>query len=198
MENYEKKVYSRKLSAAEAATVGPRTWYLPHFGVINPNRPGKVRLVFDSGRDERCFFKYYSVKRSWPDCVILFREKPIGVCAGIVEKFHQLQIITEDQDSRLKSRIEPKDEYVMNVMTRRAHNLLRIKTRKIFDRSFRLPWVRFVLDKRPRISSNARIGLASKSNRSETDSLRMNEEIRNKCMLLIKTASDDFSRFSSY
>ena len=26
----------------------PRIWYLPHFGVTNPNKPGKLRLVFDA------------------------------------------------------------------------------------------------------------------------------------------------------
>ena len=25
-----------------------RHWYIPHFGVRNPNKPGRVRLVFDA------------------------------------------------------------------------------------------------------------------------------------------------------
>ena len=47
---YMEKGYCRKLSEAEAATTTPRTWYLPHFAVTNPNKPGnsKIRLVFDA------------------------------------------------------------------------------------------------------------------------------------------------------
>jgi hypothetical protein len=26
-------------------------WYLPHFGVYNPQKPGKIRVVFDSAAE---------------------------------------------------------------------------------------------------------------------------------------------------
>lgn len=45
---YITKGYSRKLSAAEANIRTNRTWYLPHFGVQSPHKPGKLRLVFDA------------------------------------------------------------------------------------------------------------------------------------------------------
>ena len=36
-----------------------RVWYLPHFGVQNVNKPGKVRLVFDAAVEtENTSFKY--------------------------------------------------------------------------------------------------------------------------------------------
>lgn len=127
MDEYEKKGYSRKISTAEAAKVGPRTWYLPHFGVINTNKPGKVRLVFDAAAEVNGI-SLNSALLSGPDqCQDLatvlskFREKPIGVCADIVEMFHQVQILEEDQDSQRflwrTSRSEAVSEYVMNVMT---------------------------------------------------------------------------------
>ncbi|XP_066910474.1 uncharacterized protein [Clytia hemisphaerica] len=36
------------MTSEEAATEHPRTWYLPQYGVFNPNKPGKIRLVFDA------------------------------------------------------------------------------------------------------------------------------------------------------
>ena len=42
------KGYARKLSQEEAATVGNITWYIPHYPVTNPMKPGKVRVVFDA------------------------------------------------------------------------------------------------------------------------------------------------------
>ena len=43
------KGYARKLSSEEADHLGP--WYLPHFPVINQNKPGKVRIVFDAAAE---------------------------------------------------------------------------------------------------------------------------------------------------
>jgi hypothetical protein len=39
--------YAEKID--DQATIRERTklWYLPHFPVLNPNKPGKLRIVFD-------------------------------------------------------------------------------------------------------------------------------------------------------
>lgn len=44
----EKKGYIRKLDSKEAIRTRDKTWYLPHFGTINPNKPNKLRIVFDA------------------------------------------------------------------------------------------------------------------------------------------------------
>ena len=41
----------RKLSTEEAYFPNVRKWYLLHFGVINPNMPKKVRIVFDAAAE---------------------------------------------------------------------------------------------------------------------------------------------------
>jgi len=46
MEEYVAKGYARNLTPEEATVTGPRTWYLPHFPVLDPNKPGKVQIVF--------------------------------------------------------------------------------------------------------------------------------------------------------
>ena len=47
MEDYIANGYAIKLSEEEASFTKERTWYLPHHGVINPNKP-KVRIVYDA------------------------------------------------------------------------------------------------------------------------------------------------------
>lgn len=48
MTEYEQKGYIRRLTPAESEFEPDKTWYLPHFGVTDPNKPGKLRLVFDA------------------------------------------------------------------------------------------------------------------------------------------------------
>ena len=43
-----KEYIAKGYATEEAEDTGPRTWYLPHFPVLNPNKPGKVRIVFDA------------------------------------------------------------------------------------------------------------------------------------------------------
>lgn len=45
MQEYIDKVYLRKLSETEAKKTSSKTWYLPYFGIIYPN---KIRIMFDA------------------------------------------------------------------------------------------------------------------------------------------------------
>ena len=51
MDDYLEKGYTHRLSPDEVLTSGPKKWYLPHFLVLNPNKPGKVRIVFDAAAE---------------------------------------------------------------------------------------------------------------------------------------------------
>lgn len=48
------KGYARKLFYEAARKISPRTWYLPHFGVRNPSKPKKLRIVFDAAAVVDC------------------------------------------------------------------------------------------------------------------------------------------------
>ncbi|XP_070067097.1 uncharacterized protein [Drosophila virilis] len=55
MDDYVHKGYARRLKQHEVALANSdKLWYLPHFGVENPNKPGKIRLVFDAAAKDRC------------------------------------------------------------------------------------------------------------------------------------------------
>ncbi|XP_067625660.1 uncharacterized protein [Eurosta solidaginis] len=127
MGEYIRKGYVRRLNEAEAQQRGKRTWYLPHFGVRNVNKPEKLRVVFDAAAEVNGV-SLNSVLLSGPDLgqplatiLMKFRQRLVGVCADVVEMFHQVQIRREDQEAqRFLWRIEPEaplEDYVMTVMT---------------------------------------------------------------------------------
>jgi hypothetical protein len=128
LKEYEDKKFIRKLTKEEAGLTTPRTWYLPHFGVVHPNRPGKFRLCFDAAaKTQGVSLNDYLVKG--PDLMqplqwVLwkFRENPIAFTGDIRDMFHQVAVRPEDRHSqrflwRGKDRTNPADVWVMEVMT---------------------------------------------------------------------------------
>ena len=85
--------------------ITPKTWYLPHHVVLNPNKPGKVRVVFDAAS------KFDGVSLNdklltGPDLLnnlvgilMRFRTGKIGVMADIEQMFHQVGVCEDGRDS---------------------------------------------------------------------------------------------------
>lgn len=126
--SYIAKGYARKLSKEEAQQHDSRTWYLPHFAVQNPNKPGKFRLVFDAAATVRGV-SLNSELLSGPDVnvpltkmLFRFRLGLVGICGDIREMFHQVRIRKEDQNSQRflwregNGKSDP-NTYVMEAMT---------------------------------------------------------------------------------
>lgn len=126
--DYIAKGYVRKLTSEELTERHERTWYLPVFPVYNPNKPGKVRLVWDAAATINGV-SLNSALLTGPDLLTplvsvlyKFREFRFAVCGDIREMFHQIVIRGEDQHSQRflwwddKERNEPAT-YVMKVMT---------------------------------------------------------------------------------
>ena len=118
--NYAEEVYR--------PVTGKRIWYLPHFGVRNPNKPGKLRLVFDA-KAETKGISLNSELLAGPDLLnsllgvlFKFRERAVAVTADIREMFLQVKIIEEDQNAqcflwRGMERKKPPRTYKMTSMT---------------------------------------------------------------------------------
>ncbi|XP_036328016.1 uncharacterized protein LOC118740546 [Rhagoletis pomonella] len=128
MESYIEKRYARKLEPAEASMVTSRTWYLPHFAVVNPNKPSKLRMVFDAAAEvngvslNSMLLKGPQEYRPLPSILFHFREGAVGVSGDIKEMFHQLVMQPEDRCAQRflwrdgDSRRQP-NVYEMCVMT---------------------------------------------------------------------------------
>ncbi|XP_055622773.1 uncharacterized protein LOC129766279 [Toxorhynchites rutilus septentrionalis] len=125
---YLEKGYIRKLSKKELSEKKKRVWYLPIFPVLNPNKPGKVRIVWDAAAKTNGV-SLNSMLLIGPDqmtslvsVLIQFRENKVAICGDLREMFHQVRISMDDQDCQRflwrynSTDLEP-STYVMQVMT---------------------------------------------------------------------------------
>ncbi|XP_055542826.1 uncharacterized protein LOC129728414 [Wyeomyia smithii] len=101
--DHVQKGYIRKLSEQELQVKRSRVWYLPMFPVLNANKPGKTRLVWDAAATAHGV-SLNSVLLKGPDLLtsllsvlIQFREYRIAICGDIREMYHQVHIREEDQ-----------------------------------------------------------------------------------------------------
>ncbi|XP_055522671.1 uncharacterized protein LOC129716855 [Wyeomyia smithii] len=128
MSEYESKGYIRRLSEAEKVERRPKDWYLPIFPVTNPNKPGKLRIVFDAAAKINGV-SLNSFLLTGPDQLVSLlavlyklREFRVAVVGDIREMFVQVRMKEQDQRSQMilwasgKPDDEP-DVYVVTVMT---------------------------------------------------------------------------------
>ncbi|XP_045213227.2 uncharacterized protein LOC123564038 [Mercenaria mercenaria] len=104
MNDYITNGYANPVTDADVMETG-KVWYLPHHPVINPKKPGKVRIVFD------CAAKYRGTSLNdnilqGPDfmnsivgVLIRFREEPVALVADIEAMFHQVKVQDSDRNS---------------------------------------------------------------------------------------------------
>nr|XP_036677955.1 uncharacterized protein LOC118879083 [Drosophila suzukii] len=106
IKNLLDKGYAKQLSDEEAKKEETRTWYLPVFIALNPNKPGKIRLVWDAAAKTNgvCLNDFLL---SGPDCLnplidvlLAFRVGKVAVSGDIAEMFHRINIRHEDMHSQ--------------------------------------------------------------------------------------------------
>lgn len=124
--SYVQKGYARKLTTEEINKTIQRTWYLPHFGVLNPNKPDKFRLVFDAAASvggqslNSSLLSGPDMNQPLLSILSKFREGRVGVCGDIREMYHQIVIRPEDQHSQRflwRNNNGEIDVYIMCAMT---------------------------------------------------------------------------------
>ncbi|XP_053686297.1 uncharacterized protein LOC128735839 [Sabethes cyaneus] len=126
--DYVIKGYAHKATAEELAEPNrAKVWYLPLNVVLNPRKPGKVRLVWDAASTVNGvslnseLLSGPDMLQSLPTVINRFRERRIAFGGDIQEMYHQIRIRSEDKPAqRFLFRACPTDEpevYVMDVAT---------------------------------------------------------------------------------
>ena len=81
-----------------------RVWYLPHHPVLNPHKPGKVKIVFDcatkcQGQSPNCkLMKGPDLTNKLLGCMLRFRKHQIAIVADIEAMFNQVLVAPHDRD----------------------------------------------------------------------------------------------------
>ena len=82
-----------------------RVWYIPHHPVLNPNKPGKVRIVYDCAAFSNGtslndnLVKGPDFMNSLMGVLLRFRKEKIAIVSDIKKMFYQVRCILEDCDS---------------------------------------------------------------------------------------------------
>jgi len=103
--DYLSKGYAQRVPKKELDVDGKPLWYLPHHAVFNPNKPRKLRVVFD------CAARYKGTSLndqllSGPDLtnslfgvLVRFRQEPVALSSDIEAMFHQVLVDPKDVDA---------------------------------------------------------------------------------------------------
>ncbi|XP_068144176.1 uncharacterized protein [Drosophila tropicalis] len=129
IKNLVEKGYARMLTPEEIAAPNRRTWYLPTFITKNPNKPEKVRLVWDSAAQSggKALNDYIwsgpDLLKSLFDLLLSFRVGRVAICGDIAEMFHQIRVKPADTHAQRflwfdsKSERQEPNVYVMEALT---------------------------------------------------------------------------------
>ncbi|CAC5425699.1 unnamed protein product [Mytilus coruscus] len=103
MDDLITKGFAEKVQPSQSDNEG-HVWYIPHHGVYHPQKPEKVRVVFDcSSRVRGESLNDYLLQdpdstNSLVGVLCRFRQKPIAVVCDIEQMFVQFKVITEHRD----------------------------------------------------------------------------------------------------
>ena len=100
---YLQSGHARRVTAEELRTESPLECYLPHHGVTNPNKPGKVRVVFNAAAKVNgtslndCLMKGPDLLTSQLGVFLRFRKDSVALSSDIKAMYHQVRVPEEEQ-----------------------------------------------------------------------------------------------------
>ncbi|XP_038106484.1 uncharacterized protein LOC119766156 [Culex quinquefasciatus] len=106
--DFQHKGFAHKATPEELQRFDPRrTWYLPLGLVINPNKPGKVRLIWDAAAKvdgvslNSMLLKGPDLLSPLLSVLFKFRERQVAIGGDIEAMFHQVRIREADRSAQL-------------------------------------------------------------------------------------------------
>ena len=103
--DYIEKGYATKLSENELPITSPITNYVPHHGVLNVNKPNKVRVVFDAAAIyhgtslNNNLLPGLDLLKNLVSVLCRFRQGEYAVISDIEAMFHQVCVPSPDTDA---------------------------------------------------------------------------------------------------
>ena len=100
-----KQMHAIKVTSDKSERPSSIIKYLPHHGVININKPERVRVVFDAGTkfEDTCIndkiLKGPDLLNNLLSVLLKFKEGLYGVMSDIKQMFHQVLTNQEDQQA---------------------------------------------------------------------------------------------------
>lgn len=126
IESLVEKGYAERLPLEALKQQGDKIWYLPTFIVKNPQKPNKIRLVWDAAAKSGEFslndflLKGPDLLRPLMNILFKFRLGAVGVCGDIAEMFHRIKVRKEDATAQRFLWWDENNElmvYQLNVVT---------------------------------------------------------------------------------
>ncbi len=105
IEDLLEKGYAEAVPEEKVQSSPGRTWYLPHHNVVNPNKPEKLRIVFDCAADyagtslNKRVLQGPDLTSKLVGVLLRFREGPVGVMGDIEGMFHQVRVSEQQRDA---------------------------------------------------------------------------------------------------
>ena len=105
MDDLLRKGYAKRVHTAQCKELSTPVWYLPHHPVFHPQKPDKVRVVFD------CSAKYRGTSLNdqllqGPDLtntlvgvLTRFREESVALMSDVEAMFHQVKVRPDDRNA---------------------------------------------------------------------------------------------------
>ncbi|XP_014676449.1 PREDICTED: uncharacterized protein LOC106816368 [Priapulus caudatus] len=99
------KGYAEVVPEREVDGVPGRTWYLPHHAVTNPNKPDKLRVVFDCAAEylgnslNKCVLQGPDLSNNLLGVLLRFREGRIAIMSDIEAMFYQVNVSPSHRDA---------------------------------------------------------------------------------------------------
>ncbi|XP_074624371.1 uncharacterized protein LOC141882313 [Acropora palmata] len=96
------KGYARKVPLEQMNLEDGKVWYIPHHGVYQRHKPGKIRLVFDCSAKvngvslNSMLYKGPDLTNSLTGVLTRFRQDRIAVTADIQSMFYQVRVSNGD------------------------------------------------------------------------------------------------------
>ena len=103
MDNLFVKDYASKIPQERDEILGTH-WYLPHHPVFHPQKPDKVRVVFDCSAKHGNSSQRSALTAAGPDkfscwCIDLLCKEPIAFMSDIEAMFRQVRVRLSDRDA---------------------------------------------------------------------------------------------------